>query len=474
VSSANMVVPDPDLIIDSSCAFKPGIYRLPDFGGIRITGSDITIDGDGAVLEGGTDRYPVPPTGEGLYTPGDRTLCPGTHRLESRLIDLRENHTRDLVFSYSRWQTNGGETAKFEVSRDKVIWAELYPRRLTGPDQAGWMGAELPLPVSSDKPFYVRVSIRVDRTCMDQAPIYDGFRISDPQGNVLWWGDACEHHLAWYNTGFSIWRREHAGNAWGSALVSENTCRVTLENFVIRNFHTGLHLRNVVGWHIHDNDFSDCYTDPDYGWGEGREEYAAIYMEEARECVVTQNTGSRAWNGLAMRRCRNNRISDNAFDHCANTAIKMTQSSGNQIRGNDLSWGLRIYPDEVHARDSVGVLIESGSDNNTFTDNDITHGGDGVFIRVLNDWCSVGNLFEDNDCSYANNNAFESWSPGNTYRRNKANWSSYGFWLGGSDNTLLEENEVLHNGKSFSNAPEPFGNAGVAVVKGSSSHFVLR
>jgi parallel beta-helix repeat protein len=67
----------------------------------------------------------------------------------------------------------------------------------------------------------------------------------------------------------------------------------------------------------------------------------------------------------------------------------------------------------------------------------------------------------------------EAWSPGNTYIRNRANWSSYGFWLGGSDDTVVIDNEAMHNGKALRNAPEPFGNAGISVVHGSSSGFLL-
>ena len=61
--------------------------------------------------------------------------------------------------------------------------------------------------------------------------------------------------------------------------------------------------------------------------------------------------------------------------------------------------------------------------------------------------------------------------------RNIANYSSYGFWLGGSDDTVLVGNQVRYNGgyngKTPKNAPEPFGNAGIAVVHGSSSHFIM-
>jgi parallel beta-helix repeat protein len=142
---------------------------------------------------------------------------------------------------------------------------------------------------------------------------------------------------------------------------------------------------------------------------------------------------------------------------------------------NNLSYGIRIdrAAGEVHARDSTSVLIESGSDGNYWFRNDITYGGDGIFIRVLNGWVSRGNVFVENDASYANNNCVESWSPGNTYIRNKANHGSYGFWLGGSDQTVLIGNEAAFNGLTNGNhnAPEPgFGHGGIVIVGGPSSH----
>jgi parallel beta-helix repeat protein len=124
------------------------------------------------------------------------------------------------------------------------------------------------------------------------------------------------------------------------------------------------------------------------------------------------------------------------------------------------------------------VLVESGSNDNRFVRNDCTHGGDGVFIRVLNGWVSTGNVFEENDCSYANNNCFEAWSPRNTYVRNKANHGSYGFWLGASDQTVLDGNEASHNGdpKGFHNSPHlpKSGHAGIVFMFGPSSHTIAR
>jgi parallel beta-helix repeat protein len=173
-----------------------------------------------------------------------------------------------------------------------------------------------------------------------------------------------------------------------------------------------------------------------------------------------------------------NTIEDNDFSHTSNTCLKLWHASKNQIRRNVLSYGIRMKPGEVHARDSTSVLIESGSNDNHLLSNDCTYGGDGIFVRVLNGWCSTGNLFEKNDCSYANNNGVECWAQNNVFRENKANHCSYGFWLGGSDHTRLEGNEASFNGLKDGNHNSPHlpgnGHAGIVFMFGPSSHTIAR
>ena len=179
-----------------------------------------------------------------------------------------------------------------------------------------------------------------------------------------------------------------------------------------------------------------------------------------------------------------NVIEENDFSHTSNTCIWTRTACRNLIRKNNLSYGIRIAPGEVHARDSAGMLIEAGSDDNRFLDNDVTYGGDGVFVRAMGSWTSRGNLFEGNDASYAHNNCFEAQSPGNTYRRNKANYGSHGIWVGLSDETIIEDNEVSHNGDPSGNhnAPialpaatfEPRAGSGGITILGQTSHTVCR
>ena len=259
----------------------------------------------------------------------------------------------------------------------------------------------------------------------------------------------------------------------GAGIRAAGRSSVRIRNLTVRGFETGLTASDGRDWHLEDCDFSDNYHDPDHGWGDGQR-VGGIILTRVSASTVRRCRANRVWNGLDLWECHDNRIERNDFSHCSNVCLKLWASCRNDVRDNNLSYGLRVSPGEVHARDSTCVLIESGSNDNTFTRNDATHGGDGIFIRVLNGWVSTGNVFVENDCSFANNNGFEAWSPGNTYLRNRANWCSYGFWLGGSDHTVLIGNEAGFNGRGFTNAPESdFEHGGIVIVHGSGTHSII-
>lgn len=257
---------------------------------------------------------------------------------------------------------------------------------------------------------------------------------------------------------------------FGIAIIIKNRKDITVRGLTARGFNLAVLIENSERITIEGCDFSDNFHDPDCGWNE-HGPFGGIYVLNSSYCVIQNNKANRVWNGLYLRHADHNVIKNNDFSYCSNNCLKMWHACSNIVENNNLSWGLRIKPGEVHARDSAGLLMESGSNDNIVRSNDLTHGGDGIFVRVLNGWHSQGNIFENNDCSYANNNAIEAWANGNTYIKNKANYSSYGFWLGGSDNTSLIDNDVAYNGTVFQNAPEAFGNCGIAVVNGSGTNF---
>jgi parallel beta-helix repeat protein len=263
----------------------------------------------------------------------------------------------------------------------------------------------------------------------------------------------------------------------GAGISSKGTSGVTVKNIKARGWETGLVVEDGEKWTVENCDFSGNFHDPSFGWGEnGRR--GGIVLERVRQTTLRKCRANQVWDGCVLVGCNDNTIEDCDFSRTSNTCLKLWNSSRNRIRANKLDHGIRIKPGEVHARDSTCVLIESGSNDNRFSNNSCTHGGDGIFIRVLNGWVSTGNIFEKNDCSFANNNCFEAWSPRNTYLHNKANHGSYGFWLGASDQTVLIGNEASHNGDPKGNHNSPHlpdnGHAGIVFMFGPSSHTIMR
>lgn len=263
----------------------------------------------------------------------------------------------------------------------------------------------------------------------------------------------------------------------GIGVLLEGCTDVKILNLKAKGFATGFVARDGRELLLEGCDFSENYDDPKHGWGE-LPPRGGILFERTHHSVVRSNKANRVWDALHLIESNDNLIEDNDFSHCSNTCGKLWRASRNHFLRNNFSYGIRIdrAAGEVHARDSTSVLIESGSDDNYWFRNNITQGGDGIFIRVLNGWVSHGNVFVENDTSYANNNCIESWSPGNTYIRNVANHGSYGFWLGGSDQTILIGNEAAFNGLTNGNhnAPEAgFGHAGIVFASGPGSHVLL-
>ena len=183
------------------------------------------------------------------------------------------------------------------------------------------------------------------------------------------------------------------------AIAAQGVSHVTLKNLNAKGWETGLQIEDGSEWLIENCDFSDNFHDPDFGWGEnGRR--GGIVLTRVSKSTLRRNRANRVWDACVLVESHDNLLVDNDFSHTSNTCLKMWNSCRNRVEKNNLSYGLRISPGEVHARDSTSVLVESGSNDNHFIGNDCTHGGDGVFVRSLNGWVSSGNVFEGNDASY--------------------------------------------------------------------------
>ncbi len=223
---------------------------------------------------------------------------------------------------------------------------------------------------------------------------------------------------------------------------------VTLRNLNIKGWQTGLKIEDGSNWSIENCNVSDNFHFPAMGWHWGDfNGRGGIVLKGVSHSKLLKNKAEHNWDACELVHSDDNTVRDNDFSWCSNTCMWFWTACRNQVKNNNLSHGIRCLPGVVHANDSACVLVEDGSDDNYFADNDITYGGDGVFIRGTGGWGSRGNVFEHNDTSYAHNNCFESQSPGNTYRHNKANHGSHGIFLGASRDTIVEDNEACYNGR---------------------------
>ena len=269
----------------------------------------------------------------------------------------------------------------------------------------------------------------------------------------------------------------------GVGISAKGVSNVILKNINAERWDIGLKVEHGSHWTVENCNFSGNFHYPDAGWGElGL--HGGIVLLFADHCTLRKNKANHVWDACRMENSDDNLVEENDFSHTSNTCLSLFTSCRNKALKNNLSWGIRIRPGETHARDSACVMVQAGSDDNCFADNDITHGGDGVFIRPYAGWTSAGNVFERNDTSYANNNCIEAQCPRNTYRHNKANHGSHGIWVGWSNETIVEDNEASYNGlpSGFHNAPWGFkfvpkgpqsGAAGI-IMAGMCNHTICR
>ncbi|HEY2910904.1 MAG TPA: right-handed parallel beta-helix repeat-containing protein, partial [Gemmataceae bacterium] len=152
----------------------------------------------------------------------------------------------------------------------------------------------------------------------------------------------------------------------GIGIEAKGVSSVTLKNVNVRGFETGLRIQDAKHWTIENCTFSDNFHDPEFGWGEnGRR--GGILLVNVRLSEIKNCYANRVWDGCTLVNCDGNSLFNNDFSRCSNTCLKLWHSSRNAVMENKLDYGLRIKPGEVHARDSTSVLIETGSNDNTFT-----------------------------------------------------------------------------------------------------------
>ena len=250
----------------------------------------------------------------------------------------------------------------------------------------------------------------------------------------------------------------------GYAIVVKNSSRVTIRNFAaISGYFYAVRVEQSDSVVIDsctaqnnardDAGFIDVWSDVAQAHG------GAVLFDRSRQGVVSHNVFMSSNDGVALYHCVGMTIAHNNLSSNTAYAVRMFYTDSCAIIDNDGSHTYRENP----VNSDAGAILMIVSNANRVEGNDFSYSSDGVFLGQYGHHLTPNNnLFLENDCSYSPHNAFEAtFASGNVFRRNKANYSGYGFWLGYSFNTVVDSNEIIGNREQLS-----VGTAGIAIDRG--------
>ncbi len=250
----------------------------------------------------------------------------------------------------------------------------------------------------------------------------------------------------------------------GYAILIKNSSRVTLRNFAgISGYFYAVRVEQsdsvvidsctAVNNARDDAGFIDVWSDVSQAHG------GAVLFDRSRYGTVSHCVFTGANDGVALYHSAGMTIAHNNLSHNTAFAVRMFYADSCLVLENDGSHTYREDP----VNSDAGAILMIVSNENRIEGNDFTYSSDGVFLGQYGHHLTPNNnLFIGNDCSYSPHNAFEAtFASGNVFRRNKANFSGYGFWLGYSFNTVVDSNEIIGNREQLS-----VGTAGIAFDRG--------
>ena len=257
----------------------------------------------------------------------------------------------------------------------------------------------------------------------------------------------------------------------GQGVNIENCSGVTIKNLCLQEFYHGLHAehsreltiancRITSTAEVQPNTiFLNIWLPADKAYGGG------ILLREVKDSLILSNDLQHQMSGLLAYGCRHLTVRNNVASYSSGAGFHLHETCDSLFENNYADFCCRYEPRGERSghmgADAAGFVIVYRSCRNVFRGNFARLGGDGFFLAGLTPEYEPApcdeNLFEENDASYSPNIAFEAtFSQGNIYRNNSANRCNYGFWLGFSRETIIENNRIRHNRQ-----------AGIAVENGA-------
>lgn len=232
------------------------------------------------------------------------------------------------------------------------------------------------------------------------------------------------------------------------ALMATNTEKLSLENCDL-SYNYRQHLNSTQ----EKEDISDWMSYHQNEKDEWLRYGAAIYLRGCDFMTIENCKVTGGQNALMMMECNDGMIYNNDFSFNSGIGIGMYRSSRNSIMYNRIIFNVRGYSHGVYNRgqDSAGLLIYEQSSNNLFYKNNVTHGGDGLFLWAGQTTMDSGkggcndNVIMRNDFSYAPTNGVEVTFSRNTISYNRIFECDHGIWGGYSYESTINNNNFRNN-----------------------------
>lgn len=248
--------------------------------------------------------------------------------------------------------------------------------------------------------------------------------------------------------GRGIWCSQHIG--------------VTVKNCNLERYYHGIWINAGANIHLLNNrvtrthelpapeTFLDVWLPREQAYGGG------IFLSGVIDSFVLDNDVQHQQNGIMLYGCNRVEVARNNASYNSGYGILLFESSENLIEDNTADFCCRIYsadptgPRYHNGADAAALVIMCSSSKNVVRNNRLRSSGDGVFLGGFHkDQIKVpcnDNVFEGNDGSFSPNIAFEAtFSQRNIFRNNRAENCAYGFWLGWSSETVVENNAIKGN-----------------------------
>ena len=185
---------------------------------------------------------------------------------------------------------------------------------------------------------------------------------------------------------------------------------------------------------------------------------AGIWMEKCEQCQIRHCTAQYSQNGIIALKANRCVLFDNQCSYNGGWGIALNQTSQTVVAWNHADFCNRPWGGGWGG-DASGIVVTNDCNSNEFLANSLTHGGDGFFLtdsvnggfnKETEKYEFAGtsnrNMVAFNDGSWSSNNAFEgTFATSNTYYKNIADDSNYGFWLGFSSHSFVIMNEIMQN-----------------------------